>query len=65
MDHLLIMHGSGAWFVHQVLGALIHSAVYGVMYHVFKGLGLVGAVLVSIVVLGAVWMVNRLMFSGR
>jgi hypothetical protein len=62
---LTIMHGSGAWFVHQVMSALIHSAVYGVMYHVFKGLGLGGAVLASGVVLGAVWVVNRLVFARR
>lgn len=48
------------WFVHQVVSALIHSAVYGVMYHVFKGLSLPAAILAGVAALVVAWFVIKL-----
>ena len=63
--HMLSAHSGGmGWFGHQVVSALIHSAIYGVMYHVFKGMGMVGAIVTGIIVLSVSWLVYR-MFSRR
>lgn len=65
MMHMLIIHSDGmGWFGHQIVSALIHSAVYGVMYHVFKDMGMVGAIVTGIAVLGVTWLVYR-MFAQR
>lgn len=62
--HMLIARSDGmGWFWHQITSALIHSAIYGVMYHVFKGMGMVGAILTGIVVLMASWLIYRLNFN--
>lgn len=47
------------WFGHQVASAAIHGAVYGVIYHLFKGLGLVGSILTALAILAAVYFFTR------
>ncbi len=39
--HPAVFHGGmgGGWFGHQVISALIHSAIYVAMYPFFRGLG--------------------------
>ncbi|BBP02573.1 hypothetical protein SFSGTM_32810 (plasmid) [Sulfuriferula nivalis] len=41
--------------VHMITSALIHSAIYGAMYHVFKGLTAVEAVSLGVVIIGFAW----------
>jgi hypothetical protein len=40
---------------HMITSALIHSAIYGAMYHVFKGLTAVEAVSLGVVIIGFAW----------
>ncbi len=53
-------HGMG-WFGHQVMSALIHSAIYGVMYPIFRGLGMLGSIVAGVAILAASWLVYRLL----
>jgi len=62
--HPAVLHGGGVgstpgmgWFGHQVMSALIHSAIYGVMYHVFRGMGLFGSIVAGVAILAASWLV--------
>ncbi|HCI52574.1 MAG TPA: hypothetical protein DE312_04550 [Gallionella sp.] len=48
------------WFIQQVILALIHSAVYGMAYHFFKGLSLGGAVLACLCLLVVAWLAFKL-----
>ena len=72
--HPAVLHGGGVgsahglrmalgmgWFGHQVMSALIHSAIYGVMYHIFRGLGLFGSIVTGAAILAASWLVYRLL----
>jgi len=53
--HPVAFHGD--WFWHKVISALIYSAIYGVMYHVFRGLGLFGSILAGVAILAASWLI--------
>lgn len=59
-SHPAVLHGSGmGWFGHQVMSALIHSAIYGVMYHVFRGMGWFGSIMAGVIILVVSWLVYR------
>jgi hypothetical protein len=45
MNSYLIHSFSPDWFMHQIVSAIIHSAIYGMAYHAFKGLSTGGAML--------------------
>lgn len=51
------------WFVHQVVSAIIHSAIYGMAYHLFKGLSLPAAIVTGLACLVVAWFVLRLFRS--
>lgn len=51
---------SANWFVHQIVSAIIHSAVYGMAYHIFKGLSLGGAVVACFAMLFFAWFIYKL-----
>ena len=54
------VHGFSAdWFLHQIVSAIIHSAVYGMAYHIFKGLSLGGAVIACVVMLMLAWVIYK------
>lgn len=57
---MFLAHSSGlGWFGHQVLSSLIHGAIYGVLYHVFRGLGLGGSLLLGAAMLVVSYLVYR------
>ena len=51
------------WVIQQVISAVIHSAVYGMAYHIFKGLSLGAALLVGLAFLLVAWLIFKL-FKG-
>jgi hypothetical protein len=50
------------WFMQQAISALIHSAIYGMAYHIFKGLSFGAAVLVGAVMLLVAWLIFKFFF---
>jgi ABC-type sulfate transport system permease component len=53
-------HATGlGWFGHTILSSIIHGAVYGTLYHLFKSLGLGGAVMISVALLAVSWLIYR------
>jgi len=48
------------WFVHQIVSAIIHSAIYGMAYHLFKGLSLPAAIIAGLACLVVAWLVFKL-----
>lgn len=64
MSNILI-HATGAdWFVHQLISAIIHSAVYGMAYHIFKQLSLTEAIIAGGALLVLCWLIYKL-FCNR
>ncbi len=59
MNAFLVSSGP-SWFVHQIVSAIIHSAIYGMAYHIFKGLSLPGAIVAGIACLVVAWIVFKL-----
>lgn len=37
--------------MHQIVSAIIHSAIYGMAYHLFKGLSTGGAIIAGVAML--------------
>lgn len=48
------------WFVHQIVSAIIHSAIYGMAYHLFKGLSLPAAIVAGLACLVVAWLVFKI-----
>lgn len=48
------------WLVHQVVSAIIHSAIYGMAYHIFKGLSIPAAIMAGLACLVVAWLVLKL-----
>ena len=58
---MLNLHAFTAdWFMHQVVSAIIHSAIYGMAYHLFKGLSLPAAIFTGLACLVVAWLVFKL-----
>lgn len=61
MLNLFSIHAFTAdWFMHQIVSAVIHSAIYGMAYHLFKGLSLPAAIVAGLACLVVVWLVLKL-----
>lgn len=63
--NLLIHSGGSDWFLHQVVSAIIHSAIYAMAYHVFKDLSLTGALVAGGVILLTSWVVYKMFSQAR
>lgn len=48
------------WFMHQVVSAIIHSAIYGMAYHLFRGLSLPAAIIAGLACLVVAWLVFKI-----
>jgi hypothetical protein len=51
--------GSVDWITHMVISSVVHGLVYGVIFHVMRGLSTGQAILLAVVVIGALWLWNR------
>lgn len=60
LNHFSIHAFTADWFMHQVVSAIIHSAIYGMAYHVFKGLSLPAAIFAGLLCLSVAWFVVKL-----
>ena len=57
---LVVAHGDGmGWFGHQVMNAVIHSVIYGMVLQVFKTLGVGGSVVAGLLTLAAAFLLHR------
>lgn len=55
------IHGSSSdWFLHQVVSSIIHSAIYGMAYHIFKHLSAGEAIVAGAVLLLGAWLIYRM-----
>lgn len=59
--HPAVFHGwmDSGRFEHQVISALIHSAIYVAMCPFFRGLGWFGSIMAGVIILAASWLVYR------
>ena len=48
------------WFAHQIVSAIIHSAIYGMAYHLFKHLSTGQAMFAGAAMLFVAWMIFRM-----
>jgi phosphoribosylamine-glycine ligase len=48
------------WFFHQVMSAIIHSTVYAMISHLFRGLPLGAAIIMGIGLLAICWITLRI-----
>lgn len=57
-----LIHGSSSdWFLHQVIGAIIHSAIYGMVYKIFKNLSAAESVMTGVAFLFCAWLIYRML----
>lgn len=56
MMNFLVQHD---WFMHQVVSAIIHGAIYGTIYHLFKGLSFPAAIVCGIALVGISWLIYK------
>lgn len=61
----LLARDNADWFIHQVMSAIIHGAVYGTLFHVFKGLGLGGSIVASLAILVVSWLLYSRLLRRR
>jgi hypothetical protein len=60
LNHFSIHAFTADWFMHQVVSAIIHSAIYGMAYHLFKGLSLSVAIFTGLACLVVAWLLLKL-----
>lgn len=56
---------STSWFMHQIVSAIIHSAIYGFAYHLFKNLSMSGAIMACVAMLFVAWMIYKIFCTPR
>lgn len=50
-------HSSGmGWFGQRFVSALIHGVIYGIIFKIFRSLGLVPSIIVGAVILGGAYL---------
>ena len=52
------MHG---YIGHMITSALIHGAVYGVIFHLFRSMHLGGTVMVAGAIIAGTWLITRIL----
>lgn len=58
MMSFLVQSGND-WFLHQIVSAIVHGAVYGTIYHLFKNRSLSAAMLCCVLLIGAAWLLYK------
>lgn len=54
-----VVQSGNDWFMHQVVSAIVHGAIYGTIYHLFKGLSLPSAILICGLLLMFTWLIYK------
>lgn len=65
MHNFLYHHFSPDWFLQQAISAIIHSAIYGMAFHLFRKLSFGEAVTAGAAMLFVAWILYKFITRNR
>ncbi len=51
--------GAGGWFVHMLISGFVHVAIFHIMAPIFKALGPVGSIILSVGIIFVGWKISQ------